>query len=150
LIDRLSGRWATIVRSWPTPGDTTSVAVLGGSTSFAIHDGRYLLMNDTCGLGPKRYADTGILAFDVRRFKYEMSWVDNQSTDLLYLVGMVNDSGNVLTLTGDRRDTGGAKVETVKIIMRSFDGNNRQLEIWQQKGSAKFVKVREIRYARSF
>jgi hypothetical protein len=100
-------------------------------------------------VGPALYRDLSLFGFDNRRGKYTMAWSDLESTDIVALTGMVNDSGNVVTLTGERRDAAGAKVETLKVVLRTFDGNYRSMEVWRQRGSAKPVKVREILYGRA-
>lgn len=148
LLERLSGRWNTTVRLWPSASDTHAVESIGKSESHMTLEGRFLIGQDSAHLQDKRYGDMAVMGFDNLKHRYVMTWADSRSTGLLNLSGTANDSGNVLTLQGDKDLPKGGKSK-VKFVLRSFNGNFRALEIWETRSAGKERKVMEIVYTRA-
>jgi len=147
FLERLSGRWNTSVRMWPLASDTTGQKAIGGSETHTTLEGRYLIQRDSTFILNRHYGDQAWLGFDYLKHKYVMVWATNRSSNLLFLTGTVNDSGNVLTMQGDREEAKGGKTK-VKFVYRTFNGNYRVMEMWESHGLGKERRVMEILYTR--
>jgi len=148
FLERLSGRWNTSVRLWPSAADTHAVAASGRSVTHMALGGRYLVEEDTMSVPDKSYLTLAILGFDNLKHKYVETWMDNRSTGLLELTGAVNDSGDVLTMQGERMDPKGGKSK-MSFIYHSLNGNFRTLEIWETRGTGKPRRTLELVYTRA-
>jgi hypothetical protein len=144
FLERLSGRWNTLVRWWPAAADTHVVEATGRSQTRMTLDGRLLVQTDSTALLGKQFGSMAMLAYDQLKHKFVMTWADNRVTGLLNLTGTLSDSGNVLTMTGDKDQPTGGK-SRMKYVYRTFNGNYRVLEIWDARLTGnKADKEREL------
>jgi hypothetical protein len=147
VLERLAGRWNTTIRVWPSEADSAGLTMRGRSETHMMLDGRFLIQQDSTRILNRLYNDFGVLGYDHLKGAYTMVWMDIQGTDMVNLSGAVNDSGNVLTMQGERvrGKNGGSEL---KLVYRSFDGNNRQLEFWEEKTAGKMRRTMQIVYKR--
>jgi len=147
FLERMSGRWNTTLRFWTSEKDTAALQLNGKSVCLMDLDGRLLIEQDSTRIQSRIYRSFALLTFDAGRHQYVETWVDKTNPGMLMLTGALNDSGNVLTLRGERENPKSAKT-SVELIYRFFNGNYRMLQMWETPQSGKKRETMEITYTR--
>jgi hypothetical protein len=148
-LERTSGHWNTTVRIWTSEKDTAAVESKGRCDAYMRLGGRVQMQRDSTRIGSKVYEDLALLSYDPEKHQFVVAWTDAINPGMLMLTGTLNDSGNILTLHGERENAKGAKTN-VEMIYSMTDGSHMTLEIWETPASGKKRMTMEIIYRRGF
>jgi hypothetical protein len=143
-LTRMSGHWDTMVRTWPSAGDTSMVKMPGCTEAQTIVNEFAVVQLDSTRFGARQYYNYAMLTYDKVKHTYEMAWTDSRHSGMLAFTGALSDSGRVLTFEGERDESGGKT--RLRFVFRQITGSHRTMQIWEQSAGNKSRKAVEIEY----
>jgi hypothetical protein len=75
-----------------------------------VHDGRFVKETVEAETMGSPYRATGYIGYNNVDGQYEIVWMDNQSTGIMFETGSMNLDTNVMTMLGSRRDPATGRV----------------------------------------
>ena len=96
----------------------------------------------------QRFEGSGIAGCDNIKKEYTSVWVDNMSTMIMATEGTCDESGKVLTYSGEYPDPITDKTVKTKSVLRIVNHDRHVVEMYQQDPDGKEFKSMEITYTR--
>lgn len=125
LLKKYMGDWNVEVKSWMKPGAEPMISQATQKNELILN-GRYLKGTFKGMMMGQTYEGIELIGYDQFKEKYVTVWIDNMSTGFFLSSGTLDESGKVLTETGQMPDpmTGGMqKVKNVTTFLE--DGKYR-------------------------
>jgi hypothetical protein len=99
-LNALVGHYTTETKMWMKPGADAEVTPGTADFSWAL-DGRFIDQKFTGSMMGKPFTGGGLIGFDTVAEKYQSTWQDSMSTQIMYSEGSADQSGRVITFRGD-------------------------------------------------
>jgi hypothetical protein len=147
LLARLEGDWTYEVKSWRTPEGPPDVAQ-GTATKRMILDGRYLEEIHKGVIQGSPTEGRGITGWDNLAKEFQVAWVDNFSTAVLYCRGRLEADGKSWTVYGSHLDPMTELKVELRLVTRIVDADHHTFEHYMKPAGAPEKKWMEIRYTR--
>jgi len=122
IFKKYVGDWDVETKSWPKPGAEPMIGK-GSMKNELIFDGRYVKCKFEAMMMGMKFTGMQIVGYDLYQNKYVTFWIDNMSTSFVYSSGLLDESGKVLTETGEWPDpmTEGKKMQKVKNVTKFIE-----------------------------
>lgn len=150
FLAQWEGNWK-LTTKWRMAPDTPWTESSMKATSHRIMGGRYLIEKVS---GPEPFPGAGpfegmsIMGYDNFHKHYFSLWMDTMSTGSFTETGQIDQTGKVLTTTGENVDTMVGKVQKTKSISRVIDANTRKIEMYAPNEKGEMWQSMEILYER--
>lgn len=152
LIATMAGEWHQVVRLQPAPG-AELLTFEGTSTNRMILGGRFLMLESTLQVPGAEAAGLGFLGFDRRTEEFTTLSLDEVGTYWVTGRGTADESGRVITMSGEDFDPIMDHLQEYDFVYRLIDDDQFVFEIWfkdelhTQGGDP--LKMIEITYTRA-
>lgn len=152
LIATLAGEWDQVVRLQPAPG-AEILTFEGTSSNRMVLGGRFLMSESTLHVPGAEAAGIGFLGFDRRTEEFITLGLDEVGTYWVSGRGTADESGRVITMSGDDFDPIMNHLQEYDFVYRLLDDDHFVFEIWfkddlhTQGGDP--LKMIEITYTRA-
>ncbi len=122
FLKKYVGDWGVETKMWPKPGAEPAMGK-GTMKNELLFDGRYLKSNFEATMMGMKFIGLEIIGYDLYKNKYVTFWVDNMSTAFVKTSGLLDESGKVLTETGEWPDpmTEGKTMQKVKNVTKFIE-----------------------------
>jgi hypothetical protein len=141
------GKWEAHSKMWSMPGQPPEEAT-GTIENSAILGGRYLLSHYKSTIMGMPFEGYGVMGYDNTKKTYSSSWIDNMSTNMIYMTGSYDEATKSYTFTGTMTDPmSGGDVET-KSVTRIESKDRFVMEMYMMMGDQE-MKFLEIVHTRA-
>ncbi|MBP1766746.1 MAG: hypothetical protein H6P98_861 [Candidatus Aminicenantes bacterium] len=119
FLKKYVGEFDVEMKSWSKPG-TEPMISKGTMKNELIFDGRYVKCTFDSMMMGMNYMGLEIIGYDLFKNKYVTFWIDSMSTGFATFSGSLDESGKVLTETGEFPDpmTAGKTTQKVKNVTK--------------------------------
>lgn len=152
LIATLAGEWNQVVRLQPAPG-ADIVTFEGTASTRMILGGRFLMVESTLLVPGAEAADMRFLGFDRRTEEFTTIAMDEVGTYWVTARGTADETGRVITMSGEDYDPIMDHIQEYDIVYRLGDDDNFVMEIWfkdeMHTRGGDPLKMIEITYTRA-
>jgi hypothetical protein len=149
MLEESVGTWDAEVKMWmngPTGEPTVSK---GTSENKMVLGGRYLQQDFTSEMMGQPFVGTGVTGYDNFKKKYVGSWIDNMSTGLATMEGVLDKDGKSVTMWGKMDDPmTGAKDKKIKYVTRFADKDTQVFESYDVTAFGDKMPTMQIPYKR--
>lgn len=146
LLATLAGDWHADVKCW-MPGQAEPAANQGKSEAKMILGDRFLHEEFSGEFMGKSFKGIGITGYDNVTKKYTSIWLDDMSTSIMKTEGTPDDTGKVITFTGDMVCPAEGKEKPVKIVITIVSPEKHIFEMHDPSLGEK-SKTMEITYTK--
>lgn len=147
FLERFLGEWDTETRMGM--GGMESPPMTGSSKNTWLVEGRWLKVEHSGDFMGMPYVGHGIIGYDNFKKKYTQAWVDNMSTAMNTIEGLLDMTGDTLTMYGTMDEPmTGEHDKAVKWVFRFEDDDHYVFEIHDLGIVPGETKVLEVKYAR--
>ena len=146
-LDPLVGSWTTKNTTWMEPGKPPEVTT-GTSEQKWVLGGRYLEQRFEGTMMGQPFSGLGYTGFDNFTRKYEGTWMDTTGTAILFTKGTFDNSGKVLTATGQMNDIVTKKPMMLRYKTTIVSADEFLFELFSPGPDGKQARMMEIRYTR--
>ncbi|HYV92748.1 MAG TPA: DUF1579 domain-containing protein [Chitinophagales bacterium] len=146
MMAQSAGDWKAEVTQYmdPTQAPMKSSALVHNEM---IMGDRYLSTRYTGNMMGMPFEGLGTMGFDNGSQKYCSTWIDNMSTGIGYLEGMISADGKTLELKGKSYDPMQKKEVAMRQVIH-FNGDKDQTMEFYKDMNGKEIKVMEIHLTR--
>ncbi|MBC7834396.1 MAG: DUF1579 domain-containing protein [Phycisphaerales bacterium] len=147
-LEPLIGHWDTTLKHWMGPGEPH--VSHGSATNEWVLDKHYIVMHSKSDMMGKELHGMGQLGYNKTTRKYENTWSDNFSTQIMLAFGSYDASKKELTFNGSYDDPFGSGKREFRHVTRMVDKDTNVFEMYESMmPGAGPMKVLEITYKRS-
>jgi hypothetical protein len=130
------------------PGGEPSISK-GTSENKMVLGGRYLQQDFTGEMMGQPFVGTGFTGYDNFNKKYVGFWIDNMSTGMSTMDGVLDKDGKAVTMWGKMDEPAtGEKGKKVKYVTRFLDKDTQVFETYDVSAYGDKKPVMEITYKR--
>jgi Protein of unknown function (DUF1579) len=149
LFKKYVGDWDVTIKSWPMPG-AEPMTSQGTMKNVLIFDGRYIKCQFEGAMMGMSFLGLQIVGYDLYKNKYFTFWIDNMSTAFVLTSGTLDDSGKILTETGEWPDamSEGKKMQRVKNVTTFIEDGKYRFEMFMVMPDGKEAKSMELTLTR--
>ena len=149
MLEESVGTWDAEVKMWMAgPGTEPSISK-GTSEQKMILGGRYLQQDFTGEMMGQPFTGVGLTGYDNFKKKYVGSWIDNMSTALSTMEGVLDKDGKSCTMWGKMDDPAtGQKDKKAKYVTRFVDKDTQIFESYDVTSFGDKAPVMTITYKR--
>jgi len=148
-LDDMIGTWDTEAKIWTQGPGSEPTVTKGTAVNSWVLGGRYLKQEFKGEMMGMPFEGVGYTGYDNYNKKYIGYWIDNSSTQMLMMSGMIDKSGKVLTLYGTMDEwMTGANGKPVKYVTRIINKDKHMFEIYDLAFGETNVKMMEMTYTR--
>jgi hypothetical protein len=149
MLEESVGTWDAEVKMWmngPTGEPTVSK---GTSENKMVLGGRYLQQDFTGDMMGQPFIGTGFTGYDNFKKKFFGFWIDNMSTGMSTMDGVLDKDGKTCTMWGKMDDPmSGQKDKKVKYVTRFVDKDTQIFETYDVSTYGDKKPTMEITYKR--
>jgi hypothetical protein len=120
-------------------GTTVNKMVMNGLYQESVHTGNMMGMP---------FSGKGTLGYDNLRKVFVSTWIDNMGSGIMYLEGMLTETGKTIMLKGKMTDPSTGFVIDVRENIHIKDDNNHLMEMFVTMPGAGELKTMEIKFTR--
>jgi len=147
-LDDMVGSWESESQMWMAPGQPPTVSK-GTSEMKWILGGRFLQQELTGEMMGMPMNGIGLTGYDNFKKKYIGFWIDNTSTAMYAMEGILDKDGKTITFFGKTDDpVTGEKDKKVKYVTRFINKDKHVFEIHDLSLKSPNTTVVEITYTR--
>jgi hypothetical protein len=149
MLEESVGTWDAEVKIWMQgPGSEATISK-GTSEQKMVLGGRYLQQDFTGEMMGQTFTGTGFTGYDNFKKKYVGFWIDNMSTALMTMEGVLDKGGKSVTTWGKMDDPmTGVKDKKIKNVMRFVDKDTQVFESYDVTAYGDKKPTMEITYKR--
>ncbi len=129
LIATLAGEWSQVIRLQPAHG-AEILTFEGTSTNRMVLGGRFLMIESTLRVPGAEAASLGFLGFDRRTEEFTLLSMDEVGTYWVTGRGTADESGRVITMSGEDYDPIMDHTQEYDFVYRLIDDDKFVFEIW--------------------
>jgi hypothetical protein len=148
-LEDLVGTWEAEAKMWMRgPGSEPSVTK-GSATNSWVLGGRFLRQEYKGEMMGMPFEGIGYTGYDNYNKKYVSYWIDNSTTQMSTMSGVVDQSGKMFTLYGTMDEwTTGENGKTVKYVWRIINKDKHVFEVHDLSIGEPNTKMMELTYTR--
>lgn len=147
LLKKYVGDWNVEVKSWPQPG-AEPVTSQATQKNELILNGRYLKGKFQGMMMGQTFEGMEFIGYDLFKEKYVTVWIDNMSTSFFLSIGTLDESGKVLTETGQMPDPMTGGMQKVKNVTTFMEDGKYRFEMFMIMDNGTEFKSMELLAAR--
>lgn len=147
VLDALIGTWDAKMVFWPSPGADPIVSA-GTSEWTWVLGGRFVQQEFTGADASRAFTGKGFTGYNNASKRFESVWMDSEGTGMIRTTGAIDETGKVLTTTGEFADAMTGAMRPVKYVTRFVDANEVVFEMHQPGADGAFVKKFEVVYSK--
>ena len=149
-LDRFIGAWDLEMRMWMTVPDAPPTVTSGTSTYEWVLDGHWVRSEWEGVLMGRPMSGIGLMGYDNFKKKYVATWVDSATTMMSAAEGLLDQTGDVLTLYGTMDEyLTGEHDKVVKYQYRFTDDDSFTFELHDLGIVPGETRVIEVIYTRA-
>lgn len=147
-LEKLVGQWAATCKCWMDPA-AAPMESKGKVEYTSILGGRFVQSRFRGEMMGEPFEGMGLDGYDNFKKKYVCTWIDSMGTAICTFTGTPDETGQVITYTGQIDDCmSGRKDVPVRIVIR-WSNDDKYTFTWYQPGpDGKETKSMEIEYNR--
>lgn len=149
LLKQFAGNWNAVVKETTPDGKTRESK--GTCTNTLIFGGRYVQMSfkvEPQG-GQPAYEGGGVMGYSNADKRFESTWYDTMSTGITMMTGSFDETGKVVTLSGDSINPMTGEKMKMRDVTRIVDKDTHTQEMSIDVGEGKFMTIMSITYTRA-
>jgi uncharacterized protein DUF1579 len=148
LLESCAGRWDLVARMWMGPGAPATESK-GTAERKMVLGGRYVAEELQGQMLGHPFSGMGLTGYDNFKKMYTWVWADSMSTAIMSSLGTPDESGKVITFTGEMDEPlTGEKGKKVKSVLR-LEGPDKQIfEMYDHLPDGTEWKALEVTYTR--
>ncbi|MCX6145382.1 MAG: DUF1579 domain-containing protein [Ignavibacteriales bacterium] len=151
MLEESVGTWDAVVKMWMKGPSGELMVSKGTSENKMVLGGRYLQQDFTGEMMGQPFTGTGFTGYDNFKKKYVSFWIDNMSTGMSIMDGVLDKDGKSVTMWGwgkmDEPMTG-QKDKKVKYVTRFVDKDTQVFETYDVSAYGDKKPTMEITYKR--
>jgi hypothetical protein len=149
MLEESVGAWDAEVKMWMKGPGTEPTISKGTSENKMVLGGRYLQQDFTGEMMGQPFAGVGLTGYDNFKKKYVSFWIDNMSTAMSTMDGVMDKDGKSCTMWGKMDEPAtGEKGKKVKYVTRFIDKDTQVFETYDVSAYGDKKPVMEITYKR--
>jgi hypothetical protein len=147
VLDALIGAWDAKSTFWTKPGAEPIVS--GGSSEQTwVLGGRFVMQKFQGADASRAYSGMGFTGYNNASKTFESVWMDSESTGMIRTSGTIDETGTVITQTGEYMDPLTHKMHPLKYVTRLVNPTEMIFEMWEPgTGGAEFKTI-EVVYSK--
>jgi hypothetical protein len=146
-LEPMAGEWTVKATMHETPDQPPTVSN-GTATNEWVLGGRFLKQTFHGEFNGMPFEGVGFTGYDNYKKKYIGVWMDSMGTMMMTLVGSVDASGKVFTMTSEVDDFMTGKAMKTREVTRIVDANHHTFEMYGPDPKGKEFKMMEMTYTR--
>jgi len=147
-LKAMVGKWEMTGKSSMSPA-IEPVSWGGLSEKKMILGDRFLREEVHSEMMGQPFTGIGVVGYDNLLAKYVWIWMDDMSTGIMVSEGTCDDSGKILTLSGEYMDPMEGTMKTARSVIRIISEDKHVFEMYNKGPDGKEFKSMEITYVRS-
>ena len=149
-LNALEGKWDVEMKIWENGPDKPPTVSKGTSVKTWTVGHRFLREEYSGFMMGMPFEGVGYTGYDNYNKKYVASWVDNTTTQMLTMSGVMDKEGKLLTLYGTTDDwMMGENGKPVKYVTRIADKDKNIFEVFDLSLEGPNTKMMEATYTRA-
>jgi hypothetical protein len=149
MLEESVGSWDAEVKMWMKGPSGEPMISKGTSENKMVLGGRYLQQDFTGEMMGQTFTGTGFTGYDNFKKKYVSFWIDNMSTGMSTMSGVLDKDGKSCTMWGKMDEPAtGQKDKKVKYVTRFVDKDTQVFETYDVTSFGDKKPVMEITYKR--
>jgi hypothetical protein len=149
MLEESVGTWDAEVKMWMNGPVGEPLVSKGTSESKMVLGGRYLQQDFTGEMMGQPFVGTGFTGYDNFKKKYVSFWIDNMSTGMSIMDGVLDKGGKSVTMWGKMDEPAtGQKNKKVKYVTRFVDKDTQVFETYDVTSFGDKKPIMEITYKR--
>jgi hypothetical protein len=149
MLEESVGTWDAEVKMWMKGPSGDAMISKGTSENKMVLGGRYLQQDFTGEMMGQPFVGTGFTGYDNFKKRYVSFWIDNMSTGMSTMDGVLDKGGKSVTMWGKMDEpTTGEKNKKVKYVTRFVDQDTQVFETYDISAYGDKKPVMEITYKR--
>jgi hypothetical protein len=149
MLEESVGTWDAEVKMWMNGPKGEPMVSKGTSESKMVLGGRYLQQDFTGEMMGQPFVGTGFTGYDNFKKKYVSFWIDNMSTGMSTMDGVLEKDGKTTTMWGKMDDPmTGEKNKKIKYVTRFVDKDTQVFETYDVTSFGDKKPIMVITYKR--
>jgi len=149
MLEESVGSWDAEVKMWMKGPNGEPMISKGTSENKMVLGGRYLQQEFTGEMMGQTFTGTGFTGYDNFKKKYVSFWIDNMSTGMSTMSGVLDKDGKSSTMWGKMDEPAtGQKDKKVKYVTRFVDKDTQVFETYDVTSFGDKKPIMEITYRR--
>jgi hypothetical protein len=149
MLEQSVGTWDAEVKMWMKGPTGEPMISKGTSEQKMILGGRYLQQDFTGEMMGQQFIGVGLTGYDNFKKKYVSFWIDNMSTGMSTMDGVLDKDGKSCTMWGKMDDPStGQKDKKVKYVTRFVDKDTQVFETYDVTSFGDKKPIMVITYTR--
>lgn len=149
LLAEGDGNWKAETTMWMEP-DSPPMTSKGTVTNKMIMGGRYQEMTFKGDMMGTQFHGSSITGYDKARKVWTSSWIDNMSTGIMNMDGVMDEATKTITYTGKMLCPANGQMCDTKEIVKMVDKNTQVMEMYgPDMKTGKSYKNMEIKLTRN-
>ncbi len=147
VLDAFIGAWDAKSAFWTKPGAEPIIS--GGSSEQTwVLGGRFVMQKFAGADASRSFAGMGFTGYNNASETFESVWMDSESTGMIRTSGTIDETGTIITQTGEYMDPITHKMRALKYVTRLVGPTEMAFEMWEPgTGGAEF-KTLDVVYSK--
>ena len=147
VLEPLVGKWKAQTKFWEKPDGQPTVSEATAENRW-VFNGRYVEEKFRGTWNGQPFEGVGVWGFDNVAKKYQSSWFDSMSTQMMLSTGDYNPTNQSISLVGKMSCPMTGELQNVKTVTTIIDNSNHRFEMYNLAPDGKEFKSLEINYTR--
>ena len=147
MLAKGNGNWAADVTMWEAPGAPATKSA-GTAVNKMIMGGLYQESVHTSKMMGMPFSGKSTLGYDNLRKVFVSTWIDNMGSGIMYLEGVMDETGKTILFTGKTLDPSLGIMVNIRETMRIADENTQVMEMFTTAHGGTEMKTMEIKFTR--
>lgn len=146
-IEQFEGEWQASVVEYGMDGKPGAPEKGTMSNKMAL-GGRFAMMEFKGRAHGKFFYGHGMLGYNNTEKRFENTWVDSMSSNIMFMTGTTDSAGRVLTMAGECMDPMSKQKCTMREVTTIVDKNTMKSDFYMTMPGAPEAKMMEITYTK--
>jgi hypothetical protein len=149
MLEESVGTWDAEVKMWMNGPGSEPMVSKGASEQKMVLGGRYLQQDFSGEMMGQPFNGTGFTGYDNFKKKYVSFWIDNMSTAMSTMDGVLDKDGKSVTMWGKMNEPAtGEKDKKIKYVTRFADNDTQIFETYDVSAYGDKKPTMQITYKR--
>jgi hypothetical protein len=147
-LDPLVGSWDCTTKWWEDPNGPATESKATAEKKWIL-GGRFVQEDASSNMNGMPFHGMGMTGYDNITNKFNMVWLDEMATSVMYSTGTCDSTGKVITSLGSYPDPmDNMKEKNYKTVLRIIDNDHHVYEMYNIAPDGKEMKMFEVTYNR--
>ena len=147
MMAKWDGKWNSEITMWAAPGAPATKS-MGIAVNKMIMGGLYQESVHTSKMMGMPFSGKSTLGYDNLRKVFVSTWIDNMGSGIMYLEGVMDETGKTILFTGKTLDPSLGIMVNIRETMRIADENTQVMEMFTTAHGGTEMKTMEIKFTR--